>query len=89
MCSNITAIEDYVIELPKGVKVLSVPDNIKVGNDVVSYTATHKLKGNVLTVNRTLNDRTKGNIRSPQAIAEYNKVVEKALDSLKEQVLYK
>lgn len=89
VCSNITAIEDYVIELPKGVKVLSIPDNIKVANDSVSYTATYKLKGNVLTVNRTLDDRTKGNICSPQVVAEYNKVAEKAMDSLKEQVLYK
>ncbi len=69
--------------------MLSVPDNIKVANDIVSYAAIYELKGNVRTVNRTLDDRTEGNICSPQAVAEYNKVAKKALDSLKGRVLYK
>ncbi len=88
-CSSINATEEYVIELPKTVKVLSVPDDLKVANDFVSYTATYKLKGNVLTVKRVLDDRTKGNVCSPQVFAEYKKVAEKAIDNLKEQVLYK
>jgi transglutaminase-like putative cysteine protease len=88
-CSSINATEEYVIELPKTVKVLSIPDNIKLANDFVSYTATYKLKGNVLTVKRTLNDRTKGNVCKPQVFVEYKKIAEKAIDNLKEQVLYK
>jgi len=32
---------------------------MKVANEFLSYTATYKLKGNVLTVKRTLDDRTK------------------------------
>jgi transglutaminase-like putative cysteine protease len=88
-CSNVTLTEEYVIELPKTMKVLSVPDNVKVANDFVSYAATYKLKGNVLTVKRTLDDRTKGNVCSPQFIAEYKKIADRAMDNLKEQVLYK
>jgi hypothetical protein len=88
-CSSIHATEDYVIELPKKVKVLAIPDNLKVANDFLSYTATYKLKGNILTVKRTLDDRTQGNVCSPQITAEYKKVAEKAMDNMREQVLYK
>jgi transglutaminase-like putative cysteine protease len=89
VCWSGTVSEDYVIELPKKVKVLSVPDNMKVSNDFVSYTASYKLKGNILTVKRTLDDRTKGNVCLPQVLAEYKKIAEKVMDNLKEQVLYK
>jgi len=88
-CGSGIMVEDYVIELPKMVKVLSLPDDMKVANDLLSYTAKYKLKGNVLTVKRTLDDRTKGNVCSPQVFAEYKKIAEKVMDNLKEQVLYK
>lgn len=89
VCGSINATEDYVIELPKKIKVLSIPDNMQVANDFVSYTATYKLKGNILTVKRILDDRTKGNTCTPQFMAEYKKIAEKVTDNVKEQVLYK
>ncbi|MBK9160114.1 MAG: DUF3857 and transglutaminase domain-containing protein [Nitrosomonadales bacterium] len=88
-CSHIHAVEEYVIELPGKVRILSIPDDLKVANQSVAYTATYKLKGNVLAVKRTLDDRTEGNVCSPQVFVEYRKVAEKAIDNLKEQVLYK
>jgi hypothetical protein len=88
-CSSVNATEEYIIELPKTVKVLSIPDNLKLANDIVAYSATYKLKGNILTVKRTLDDRTKGNVCKPQIFVEYRKVAEKAIDNMKEQVLYK
>lgn len=88
-CGSGIAVEDYVIELPKKLKVLSIPDNLKVGNDFLSYTANYKLKGSVLIVKRKLDDRTKGNVCSPQYFEEYKKIAEKVMDNLKEQVLYK
>ncbi|MBZ0105650.1 MAG: DUF3857 and transglutaminase domain-containing protein [Sulfuricella denitrificans] len=88
-CGNIVAVEDFVIELPKRVKILSIPDDMKVVNNFLSYGATYKLKGNILTVKRTFDDRTKGNVCSPKMFAEYKKIAEKVMDNLKEQVLYK
>lgn len=88
-CSGGSVIEEYTIELPKKLKVLSVPENMKVANAFASYTATYKLKGNILTVRRVLDDRTKGNVCSPQISIEYQKLAEKVVDNLKEQVLYK
>jgi transglutaminase-like putative cysteine protease len=89
VCSSGYAEEDYTIELPKQMKVLSIPTNVRTRNDVLTYTASYKLKGNVLTVRRTLEDRTKGNVCSPRAIAEFKKIAEEAIDNLREQVLYK
>jgi len=89
VCGSIYANEDYVIELPKKMKILSIPDNMKVASGSTSYTATYKLKGNILTVKRTLDDRTKGNTCTPQFMAEYKKIAEKVTDNMKEQVLYK
>ena len=89
VCSSGYASEDYTIELPKQMKVLSIPTNVKIRNDVLSYTATYRLKGNVLTAHRVLDDRTKGNVCSPKTMAEYKKIAEEAIDNLREQVLYK
>lgn len=88
-CSGGNVTEEYIIELPKKLKVLSIPENMKLANDFVTYTATYKLKGNILTVKRTLDDRTKGNVCAPEISAAYEKLAEKAMDNLKEQVLYK
>jgi hypothetical protein len=88
-CSNGNSIEEYVIELPKTMKVLSVPANLKVSNSFLSYDATYRLKGRTLTVKRVLDDRTKGNVCTPELFAEYKKFAEKVIDNLKEQVLYK
>jgi hypothetical protein len=70
-------------------KVLSIPDDMNISSDVLHYAATYQLDGNVLKVKRTLEDRTKGNVCSPQEMANYKKVADKVLDNLKEQVLYK
>jgi transglutaminase-like putative cysteine protease len=88
-CSGGTITEEYTIDLPKRMKVLSVPENMRVSSEFATYTATYKLKGNVLTVKRTLEDRTRGNVCTPEISAAYEKFAEKAMDNLKEQVLYK
>ena len=88
-CSSAVLTEDYVIELPKTIKVLSIPDDFKIANDFVSYSASYKLKNNILTVKRTLDDRTKGNVCAPQVFVEYKKFGDKVMDNLKSQVLYK
>lgn len=88
-CGSGQSVEEYAIQLPKGMRVLSLPDNLKVANELLSYSATYRLKGNLLTVRRSLDDRTKGNVCSPAQLAEYKKVAEKVMDDLKAQVLYK
>ena len=89
VCSSGTATEEYVMTLPKTLKVLAIPDDLTIKNRVASYQARYRLKGNVLTVKRTLDDRTPGNICSPQTMLEYKKFADKVMDNLKSQVLYK
>jgi transglutaminase-like putative cysteine protease len=89
VCSGGTATEEYVMVLPKTLKVLAIPDDLALKNQVVSYRASYRLKGNTLTVKRSLDDRTPGNICSPQTMLEYKKFADKVMDNLKSQVLYK
>jgi len=88
-CTGGLLVEDYAIELPKGIKILSLPQDLKISTPLVSYQASYQRKGNTLKVKRTLDDRTQGNVCAPEVFAEYRKVAEKVIDNLKEQVLYK
>lgn len=88
-CSSGTVAEEYVIELPPTMKVLSVPDDLKVSNDFLSYEASYTLKDNVLTVKRIMDDRTRGNVCPPQVFVEYKKFGDQVMDNLKSPVLYK
>lgn len=81
--------EDYVIELPKATKILSIPANLRIGNELLSYQASYQLQGRTLRVTRVLEDRTQGNVCSPKVMAAFRKIAEPALENLKEQVLYK
>jgi hypothetical protein len=89
VCFGVTAIEDYVIELPKTVKILAIPDDMAVTNDLASYSSSYQVKNNVLTVKRKFEDHTKGNVCSPQIMAEFKQIADKARDNLEEPVLYK
>jgi transglutaminase-like putative cysteine protease len=88
-CSSGALIEEYEIVLPKTMKVLSIPDDLKIDKDFLAYNATYRLKDNVLTVKREIDDRTKGNVCSPQIFVAYKEFGEKVMDDLKSQVLYK
>ena len=88
-CTSGALTEEYEIVLPKTMKVLSIPDDLKIDKDFLAYNATYRLKDNVLTVKREIDDRTKGNVCSPQIFVAYKEFGEKVMDDLKSQVLYK
>ncbi|MBI5109580.1 MAG: DUF3857 and transglutaminase domain-containing protein [Rhodocyclales bacterium] len=88
-CHGGHMVEEYSIELPARTKVLAIPGDIKVANQTLSYQASYKLKGRVLTARRVLDDPTPGNVCAPAFVAEQRKVAEKVIENLKEQVLYK
>jgi len=70
-------------------KILSIPDNLNIANELLTYRASYRLKGNVLTVKRSLADKTPGSVCSPETVASFNKLAMKALQNAKAQVLYK
>jgi hypothetical protein len=88
-CSNGSLIEEYDIELPAKMKVLSVPDALEVSGGMVDYRASYELDGNRLRVRREIDDRTPGNVCTPEVMARYKEFGEKVVDDLRAQVLYK
>ena len=88
-CSNGAMIEEYEIEVPPKMKLLSVPEDLKVSGAVADYRASYELSGNRLRIRRELDDRTPGNVCSPEVMARYKEFGEKVMEDLRAQVLYK
>ncbi len=87
-CYSGSTIEEYRIEFPKGMKILSVPKNSHFKNEFMAYKATYLLKGRTLTVRREVDDQTQGATCSP-AIQQAEKELAKKLQSdLRTQVVY-
>jgi hypothetical protein len=89
LCMSGMSVEEYTYHFPRNMKVLSVPDDMKVTNDFLSYHATYRLKGNTLTVKRTLDDRTPSNICTAAMASAYKKLAIQAARNVKAQVVYK
>lgn len=88
-CSSGIAVEEYRFEFPAGLQILSVPDDVTLAGVALKYEARYQLQGNVLTVRRSLEDRTPGQVCSPAYVAAYKKLGDQVLEDLKSQVLYK
>jgi hypothetical protein len=89
VCWSGMTVEEYTYHFPKSMKILSVPDDMKVENDYLSYKASYRLKGDTLTVKRTIDDRTPGNICPPVMASAYKKFAIQVSKNVKAQVLYK
>lgn len=89
VCTSGTVVEEYVIELPKSMKILSMPDNVSLKSSLQSYEARYKLKGNVLSARRDFNDRTPTSICSPKVQQEYLRLGNPIAENLSTQILYR
>lgn len=87
-CTNGSFQEEYEIELPKNMKVLSMPSNMKQSNRYQTYQAQYSLKNNLLKIKRSFEDRTPFSVCSPDIVEDYRQLGEKVLDNLQTQVLY-
>ncbi|HEV8695292.1 MAG TPA: DUF3857 and transglutaminase domain-containing protein [Lysobacter sp.] len=87
-CGSGHSEEEYTFEFAKELKVLAIPPNLSLANDVLSYNATYELKDNILKVKRVLDDRTPGPTCSPAFNAAYDALMKKVLPNLKAQVVY-
>jgi transglutaminase-like putative cysteine protease len=88
-CGSGIALEEYRIELPAGLQILSVPDDVTLGGGSLKYEARYELDGHVLTVRRSLEDRTPGPVCTPKYAAAYKAFGDQVVEDLKSQVLYK
>jgi transglutaminase-like putative cysteine protease len=89
VCWSGVSVEEYSYQFPRNMKILSVPDDLKVSNEFLTYRATYRLRGNTLTVKRIIDDRTPGNICSPAMASAYKKFAIQASKNVKAQVVYK
>lgn len=80
--------ETIVLELPKGVRVLALPKDVEVTGKNASYRATYRAHGTGVTVEREIQDRTRGNVCGPQAAIDFKPVGAAALRDLRAQILY-
>jgi transglutaminase-like putative cysteine protease len=87
-CGSGYSEEEYTYEFAKELKVLAVPPNLSLANDVLTYSATYELRDNVLKVKRVFDDRTPGPTCTPAFNATYKEFVQKVLPNLKAQVVY-
>lgn len=88
-CSSGISTEEYVYEFPEGMQILSIPDDIALSNDFLSYRGSYKLEGSTLTVKRVLEDRTRGNVCSPETVRATREFSKQVLSNLRAQVIYK
>ncbi len=88
-CGSGTSVEEYSYQFPKGMKILAVPDDMTVTDNLVTYRATYIQKGSTLTVKRTLEDKTHGNVCGPEIATIYKRFATKVLQNVKSQVVYK
>ena len=86
---SIAATPEYVYQFPKNMQVLAVPRNLHFKHDILSYEATYQLKGNTLTVKRTLDDRSPGPICTPAVSIEYQKMATILSKNTRAQVVYR
>jgi hypothetical protein len=87
-CGGGASLEEYVLEFPGNVKILSVPKDMSVSGTGLDYRATYQKEGNTLTIRRDLRDKTVTNVCTPQYAAEYQKLVLAVAKDLKSQVLF-
>jgi transglutaminase-like putative cysteine protease len=87
-CFGGTVVEEYVYELPKGMKVLAVPKDVSLSSGATTYRATYSLEGETLTVRREMVDETDRNVCPIAVQREFAKLARKIATDLKAQVVY-
>lgn len=88
-CANGHSEEAYRYELPPRMKIVSLPKNVQLDADNLSYSATYQLKGRVLTVKRVFDDRTPGNVCTPAMAQAYRQFAAKAVSDTTAEVVFK
>jgi len=86
-CAGGSSIEEYILEFPENVKILSFPKDLTVSGTGIEYKASYRKSANILTVRREFKDKTVTNVCTPQYAAEYQKSMLPVAKDLKSQML--
>ena len=87
-CSNGVFTENYEIELPAAMNVLTVPTALELRSSVQTYRAEYALRDNTLVARRVFADTTSTSLCSPEVDAEYSKLGGPIKHNIQERVLY-
>lgn len=87
-CSSGISTEEYTYRFPDDMKILAVPDDMEITSEFLVYRASYKRNGNELYIKRRLEDKTKGNICSPDVLKGNKEFAIKALKNIKSQIVY-
>lgn len=87
LCGGGVSVEEYELEFPATMKILSIPKDVVLSDAFIDYTATYRKDANSLSIRRELIDKTSANICSPDYAAGYKKSLLGIVKDLKAQIL--
>lgn len=87
VCSGGRSVEEYVLEFPDTLKIVTVPKDYEFASALIDYQATYRKSKNTVTVHRELKDKTPTNVCTPQVMADYKKAMLNIAKDLKAQIL--
>lgn len=88
-CSSSSSEENYIYKLPENIEIIATPENATIKGADIFYESTYEIDGNELRISRKLDDRTKGNICSPDYINAQKEIIQKVLWDINSQIVYK
>lgn len=87
-CGGILSEEEYVFEFPGTARIASVPADVSLEREGVSYASTYRREGNSVHVRRVLNDGTPGPVCSQEYNAGYSALMRAIAPDLRSQIVY-
>jgi hypothetical protein len=87
VCPPINAEDELGYSFPKGVRIVALPKNLKLGERNFSYEAEYARKGNTVLVKRRLNFRHDGLVCTPGEFERLRPALEKMMRDLRSQVI--
>lgn len=87
-CGNGFSTEEYVFEVPKGMKILALPGDVKVDEGIIVYQSKYQRKGQILTVKRRVEDKTPGPVCGRNVEEIYRRVSAKVTPDLRSQIIF-
>lgn len=86
-CGGTRSEESYEYTFAPSLRIAAVPPDVSLTEGPVSYTARHRIEGNRLIVERTLDDRTPGPVCTAEYNAAYGRLMATIVKNLRAQVV--
>ena len=87
-CMGGISVEEYTFDLPRNVKIMSIPKDAHLADSRTRYDSTYQQKGNTVIVLRKFEDRTPGPVCTPEDDRQFRPMARNILKDLKAQIIY-